>query len=137
MITVDQQKIFVHKVKEKKAGVAKSAPIEEVGAVESDHPVDSISASKSAVPDERIRIWKSITLSSFSFSSKSSHPHYFFLLSLHVSPFPSIKQQKRRRRTKSNNNNKTELTQHFENVHFLVIETKSGVASERIDFMPF
>ena len=39
MITVDQQKIFVQKVKEKKAGVAKSAPIEEVGAVESDHPV--------------------------------------------------------------------------------------------------
>ena len=40
MITKNQQKIFDQKVKKEKAGVAKSAPIEEVGAVESDHPVE-------------------------------------------------------------------------------------------------
>ena len=42
MIKVNQQKICDQKVKEEKAGVAKSAPIEEVGAVESDHPVYSL-----------------------------------------------------------------------------------------------
>ena len=42
MKTKNQQKICDQKVELEKAGVRKSAPIEEVGAVESDHPVHTL-----------------------------------------------------------------------------------------------